>query len=316
MTALLDVRDLRVRVGAVEAVRGLSFRLAPASRTGLIGESGSGKTLTALAVMGLLPEGLSASGEVRFHGKDLLAMDERGLCRLRGDKLAMIFQEPLSALDPLMRVGDQVAEPLTQHRGLPRRRALAEARALLDRVRMPDAAEKLRAYPHQLSGGQRQRVMIAAALACGPELIIADEPTTALDVTVQAEILRLLDDVVTAGRAALLLITHDLAVVSEACRDVMVMYGGHVVEAGAVEHVFRRPRHPYTLGLLRAIPPIESDLPDRRLPAIPGSVPGLGAFPDGCPFRGRCPRASDRCRRMPELAPSDDGHLTACWHPV
>jgi peptide/nickel transport system ATP-binding protein len=295
-------------------VHGLGFTLPHGRRTGLIGESGSGKTVTALALMGLLPAGLTATGSVIYRSQDLLTLPESELCRLRGDRLAMIFQEPLSALNPLMRVGDQVAEPLRIHRGASREEARRRARELLERVQLPDVAEKMRAYPHQLSGGQRQRVMIAMAMACSPELLVADEPTTALDVTVQAQVLRLLDDLVDEEDATLLLITHDLPVVAEVCELVLVMYGGHIVEEGETGEVFEQPRHPYTAGLLDAIPPLDADLPDRHLKAIAGTVPALGEFPAGCPFRNRCPRADQLCREMPAL--SGGSHRVACWHPL
>jgi peptide/nickel transport system ATP-binding protein len=213
-----------------------------------------------------------------------------------------------------MRIGDQVAEPLRVHRGLSRREAAGEALRLLERVQIPDAAEKMRAYPHQLSGGQRQRAMIAMAMACSPDLLIADEPTTALDVTVQAQVLELLNRLVHEEGATLLLITHDLPVVAQICDEVMVMYGGRIVEVGETEAVFQQPRHPYTRGLLDAIPPLDRELPDRHLTVIPGSVPGLGEFPSGCPFRTRCPRADDACLVMPTM--TGDGHPVACWHPV
>ena len=312
--AALDVRDLQVRVGSVPAVHGVSFALSRGRRTGLIGESGSGKTLTALAIMGLLPDGLAASGVAMYRGEDLLTLPDGRLCELRGDRLAMVFQEPMTALNPVMRVGEQVAEPLRVHRGLSRAAALREAARLLERVQVPDAAEKLRAYPHQLSGGQRQRAMIAMAMACSPDLLIADEPTTALDVTVQAQVLALLGRLVDEEGATLLLITHDLPVVAQLCDRVLVMYGGRLVEVGDTSDVFDRPRHPYTLGLMDAIPPLDEDLPDRHLRAIPGSVPELGEFPSGCPFRTRCPRADAVCETMPPLA--GDGHAVACWHPV
>ncbi|HEX6547344.1 MAG TPA: ABC transporter ATP-binding protein [Candidatus Dormibacteraeota bacterium] len=315
MAEALRVEDLRVRVGGVEAVRGVSFELEAGSRTGLIGESGSGKTLTALALMGLLPEGLSATGGVLYAGRDLLALSDDELCELRGDRLAMVFQEPMTALNPVMRIGDQVAEPLTVHRGLRHRQALAAATELLDRVRIPDPAEKMRSYPHQLSGGQRQRAMIAMAMACSPDLLVADEPTTALDVTVQAQILRLLDELVDEHGATMLLITHDLPVVASTCDRVLVMYGGRIVETGSVGEVFDRPRHPYTQALLDAIPPLDREVEGRHLRAIPGAVPGLGQFPPGCPFRNRCPKADQRCAEMPPLAVVGD-HPTACWHPV
>ncbi|HKA51361.1 MAG TPA: ABC transporter ATP-binding protein, partial [Candidatus Dormibacteraeota bacterium] len=258
--------------------------------------------------------GLHATGAAMYDGDDLLTLPEDRLCKLRGDRLAMIFQEPMTALNPVMRMGHQVAEPLRIHRGLSRAEADREALRLLERVQIPDAAEKMRAYPHQLSGGQRQRAMIAMAIACSPDLLIADEPTTALDVTVQAQVLRLLDHLVEEEGATLLLITHDLPVVAQICDEVMVMYGGRIVEVGETEAVFSQPRHPYTRGLLDAIPPIDRDLPDRHLKAIAGSVPGLGDFPSGCPFRTRCPRADEACIEMPAMA--GNGHPVACWHPV
>jgi peptide/nickel transport system ATP-binding protein len=310
----LQVRDLRVRVGSVEVVHGVSFTLQPARRTGLIGESGSGKSVTALALMGLLPDGLAAEGSVMYGHRDLLELTEEQLCDLRGDRLAMVFQEPMTALNPVMRIGEQVSEPLRIHRGITRAEARRRSLDLLRRVHIPEAERNLRAYPHQLSGGQRQRVMIAAAMACSPDLLIADEPTTALDVTVQAQILELLNRLVDEERATLLLITHDLPVVAQVCERVMVMYGGHIVEEGAAAEVFERPRHPYTEGLLESIPPVDQDLPGPRLPAIAGTVPGLGEFPAGCPFRNRCPRADDRCQVMPPLA--GEPHPVACWHPV
>jgi peptide/nickel transport system ATP-binding protein len=311
----LVVDHLTVRVGGVAAVHELSFVLEAGWRTGLIGESGSGKTLTALAIMGLLPEGLSATGRVLYAGRDLLAMSERDLCQIRGDRLAMIFQEPMTALNPVMNIGDQVAEPLRLHRRMPAGQARAAAEQALKRVKLPDAAARMRAFPHQLSGGQRQRAMIAMATACSPEFLIADEPTTALDVTVQAQILELLVDLVAERGSSLLLITHDLPVVANVCQQVLVLYGGHIVEAGLVDDVFAAPRHPYTRALMDAIPPLDDDLPSRKLRAIPGAVPGLGEFPPGCPFRNRCPRADAACAEMPPLVGAQD-HRAACWHPL
>jgi peptide/nickel transport system ATP-binding protein len=313
-SAALSVEDLTVRVGGVKAVRGISFELAAGRRTGLIGESGSGKTLTALAIMGLLPDGLSATGRVTYQAHDLLSLPERDLCRLRGDRLAMVFQEPMTALNPVMRIGEQVAEPLRLHRSFGPREAGAAAVRMLEQVHVPDAAEKARAFPHQLSGGQRQRAMIAMAMACSPDILIADEPTTALDVTVQAQVLEILGELVAARGSTLLLITHDLPVVSNVCDDVLVLYGGHIVEAGSVADVFGAPRHPYTRALIDAIPPVDEELPTRKLRAIPGSVPGLGEAPTGCPFRNRCPRADEVCRAMPPLA--GDARRFACWHPL
>ncbi len=312
--SVLAVEDLRVSVGHIEVLHGLSFALEAGQRTGLIGESGSGKTLTALAIMGLLADGLWARGGVLYRGRNLLAMPERELCKVRGDRLAMVFQEPMTALNPVMRIGAQVAEPLQVHRGYARREAEAVALSALRRVHLADAEEKMHAYPHQLSGGQRQRAMIAMATACSPELLIADEPTTALDVTVQAQILDLLVERVEADGSSLLLITHDLPVVSNVCQRVLVLYGGHIVETGEVEKVFSHPRHPYTRALLDAIPPLDVDLPERKLNAIPGSVPGVGEFPEGCPFRNRCPRADETCAAMPPLA--GVAHTVACWHPL
>ena len=264
--------------------------------------------------MGLLPEGLSANGRVLYRGRDLLAMAERELCAVRGDRVAMIFQEPMTALNPVMKIGEQVSEPLRLHRGMGGRQARSAAVQALERVRLPDPVEKMHAYPHQLSGGQRQRAMIAMATACSPELVIADEPTTALDVTVQAQILELLVGLVEEGGSSLLLISHDLPVVANVCQRVLVMYGGHIVEEGSVDDVFGEPRHPYTRALLDAIPSLDEDLPSRKLRAIAGSVPGLGEFPPGCPFRNRCPRADDVCAVMPAIEGSF--HCAACWHPL
>jgi peptide/nickel transport system ATP-binding protein len=311
--SLLEVSNLTVSARGTELVHDTGFVLEPGRRVGLIGESGSGKSMTALAVMGLLPEGLSATGAVRYRGQELLGLRERELARLRGDRIAMIFQEPMTALNPVMRVGDQVAEVLRLHRGESARVALEHAVQLLSRVRLPDPAAKLRAYPHQLSGGQRQRVMIAIALACGPDLLIADEPTTALDVTVQAQILVLLHELVEEEGAALLLITHDLPVVASVCDEVMVMYAGRIVERGHAAAVLADPHHPYTRGLLDAIP-TQATQASRRLAAIPGSVPAPGHWPSGCVFRDRCPRATEECLQTPALV--GDEHAFACWHPL
>ncbi|MEU8318962.1 ABC transporter ATP-binding protein [Nonomuraea sp. NPDC048881] len=303
---MLTVEGLSVRAGAVGLVHDVSFAIGPGERVGLIGESGSGKSLTALSLMGLLPEGVTASGTARLGERDLLGVPEKRLKDLRGRELSMVFQEPMTALNPLMRVGAQVAEALTLH-GVPRAEAGRRALALLDRVRLPEPGQIARAYPHQLSGGQRQRVMLAIALANEPGLLVCDEPTTALDVTVQKQMLELIAEVA----PALLFITHDLAVVASVCERVIVMYGGRVVETGTVREVFTRPRHRYTEGLLAA-----SRLTPRgtRLPTIKGSVPPAGAFPEGCVFRNRCPHATPRCETPPAL--TGDGHAHACWHPA
>jgi peptide/nickel transport system ATP-binding protein len=314
---LLEVDDIRVSAGATTIVSGVSFALAPGERVGLIGESGSGKSLTALALMGLLPEELHSSGHVIFDGRDLMTLSDRELGALRGDRIAMVFQEPMTALNPLMRVGRQVTETFSLHRNLRRGDAGARARELLTRVELPDPESALRAYPHQLSGGQRQRVMLAMALACDPAVLICDEPTTALDVTVQARMLRLIDRLVDEEGSALLFITHDLAVVSGLCQRVLVMYGGRIVESGPTAEVFAAPRHPYTAGLLDASAATTDAgrLDERgRLPIIPGTVPAAGYFPSGCVFRTRCPRATEICETEPVL--EGDGRRAACWHPI
>ncbi|NRQ37617.1 ABC transporter ATP-binding protein [Nonomuraea sp. NN258] len=313
---MLSVERLSVRTGPVELVREVSFEIAAGERVGLIGESGSGKSLTALSIMGLLPEGVTAAGRARLGGRDLLGVPERELKGLRGRDVSMVFQEPMTALNPLMRVGAQVAEVMTLH-GTPRARARERGLGLLERVRLPRPAQLARAYPHQLSGGQRQRVMLAIALANEPGLLICDEPTTALDVTVQRQMLDLIAEVA----PALLFITHDLAVVASVCERVLVMYGGRIVESGPIRQVFTRPRHRYTQGLLAA-----SRLPPRgtRLPTITGSVPPAGGFPDGCVFRNRCPHATEICATEPALTgptPAEqprtgDAHAFACWHPA
>jgi len=311
---ILKIEDLTVRVGAIEVVHHLRFALQAGQRTGLIGESGSGKTLTALAIMGLLAEGLSATGRVLYRDRDLLAMSERELCQLRGDRLAMVFQEPMTALNPVMKIGAQVAEPLRLHRNMGAREAHAAALQALERVHVPAAAEKMLAYPHQLSGGQRQRAMIAMATACSPDLLIADEPTTALDVTVQAQILELIDGVATDFGTAVILITHDLGVVAGMTDRVVVMYAGKVVETAPTDELFANPRHPYTLGLLSSVPRLDEER-HSQLRTIEGSPPDLVKPPTGCPFMPRCAFARAICRTMPPLDPvaSNAAHLKACW---
>jgi peptide/nickel transport system ATP-binding protein len=313
---VLRVRDLAVSVGSTSALAGVSFDIPAGRRVGLIGESGSGKTLTALSVMGLLAEGLTAAGSIVHNGQELLQLTEEELCEVRGDRITMVFQEPMTALNPVMRIGEQVAEVLRIHRRVTRSEANRRALALLKQVRLPDAESRMKAYPHQLSGGQRQRVVIALALACDPALIIADEPTTALDVTVQAQILVLLRDLVADNNSSLLLITHDLAVVANVCEDVLVMYGGRIVESGPTTEVFDRPHHPYTAGLLAAVPEIEPGADRRsRLTTIAGSVPGLGQFPSGCVFRNRCDRATEACTVEPTLVKvAATGRQVACFH--
>jgi peptide/nickel transport system ATP-binding protein len=290
----------------------VGFELQRGDTVGLIGESGCGKSITALALMGLLPEGAAVSGSIRFDGQELTTLDDDAMCRLRGRRIGMIFQEPMTALNPLHSIGRQIAEPLRLHKRLDGRSARAEALRLLQRVQLPQADKRLDAYPHQLSGGQRQRVGIAIALACGPDLLIADEPTTALDVTIQREVLDLIGELVAEDGMGLLLISHDLGVMAETVRQLLVMYGGTVVESGATADVFRRLAHPYTRGLFAARPRLGLAR-GTRLATIPGRVPELADLPAGCPFAERCALVVDDCRReLPPAAPVAPGHAARC----
>lgn len=292
----LDI-TLQTRRGRALAVRDVSFSLERGATLGLIGESGCGKSLTALALMGLLPAHAQASGSIVLDGQDLLALPEKQLCALRGNRLAMVFQEPMTTLNPVHGIGRQVAEPLRLHQGLGRRAARERAIELLERVGIAQAAQRFGDYPHQFSGGQRQRITIAMALACGPDLLIADEPTTALDVTVQRHILELMQALVAEHAMALVLISHDLGVIAQNAEQLLVMYGGTVVESGMTETVFARRSHPYTRGLFSARPQLESAQVAVRqpLPTIAGSVPELVDLPAGCPFAGRCAYTQDDC---------------------
>ena len=304
-TPLLDVQNLGLRLrthaGPVDAVRGVSFTLQRGETLGLVGESGCGKSLTAMALMGLHPEGASVSGSLRFQGEEMMGQGESRWCALRGDRIGMVFQEPMSALNPVHTIGRQVAEPLRLHRKLSAAAARREAVALLDRVGIADAARRFDAWPHQFSGGQRQRITIAMALACGPDLLIADEPTTALDVTIAGQILQLIRDLVRERGMGLILISHDLGVIAQNVNRMMVMYGGMVVEGGPTRDVFTRRAHPYTQGLFGSRPqlgPQERTASGARprLAAIPGNVPELRHLPDGCPFADRCAVALASCR--------------------
>ena len=306
---MLQIADLRVLLptprGQAAALRGIHFDVARGEAVGLIGESGCGKSMTALALMGLLPTGAEVTGSIRLDGQELVGLDDAAMCVLRGDRIGRVFQEPMTALNPLHAVGHQVAEPLRLHRGMGRTQARAEALRLLDRVQLPQAAQRLDAYPHQLSGGQRQRVTIAMALACGPDLLIADEPTTALDVTIQGEILDLIHELVRDSDMALLMISHDLGVMARMVTRLLVMYGGSVVESGPTAEVFAHLAHPYTRGLYGARPRLGAPRVNgrkARLATIPGRVPELVDMPAGCPFADRCEWMIDACRAGPPAA--------------
>jgi peptide/nickel transport system ATP-binding protein len=314
--ALLEVDRLMVALdtarGPAEAVREVSFTLDRGETLGLVGESGSGKSMTALAVLGLLPDGARTEGRVLLDGQDLLKLDEKALCGVRGDRIGVVFQEPMTALNPLHTIGRQIAETLILHRGTSVGEARREATRLLDRVGIPDPVRRVDAYPHQLSGGQRQRVTIAIALACGPDLLIADEPTTALDVTIQRQILDLIADLVEERGMALLMISHDLGVIAENVERMLVMYGGSIVESGATEAVFARPSHPYTRGLFGARPKLGGGR-GVKLTTIRGTVPELVDMPKGCPFAGRCPLTIDACNAaLPDVMDLAGGHGARC----
>ncbi|AKH86981.1 methionine ABC transporter ATP-binding protein [Streptomyces sp. CNQ-509] len=315
MTALLDVRDLhvefRTREGVAKAVNGVSYSVAPGETLAVLGESGSGKSVTAQAVMGILdsPPGFVTGGQVLFQGEDLLKLGREARRKVRGERMAMIFQDALSSLNPVLTVGFQLGEMFRVHRGASRAEAKARSIELMERVRIPAARERVNDYPHQFSGGMRQRIMIAMALALGPELIIADEPTTALDVTVQAQVMDLLAELREETGMGLILITHDLGVVADVADKIAVMYAGRIMETAPVHDLYKAPAHPYTRGLLDSIPRL--DQKGRELSAIRGTPPSLLAIPPGCPFHPRCPRAQDVCvtDRPPLYEVTDDaGH--------
>ena len=313
---LIEVEDLGVRLntsrGPAEAVRGVSFALKRGETLGLVGESGCGKSVTALALMGLLPESAVISGSIRLDGSELVGLSDANYCKLRGNRIGMIFQEPMTALNPMHTIGRQVAEPLRLHTNRSAAQARKEAIALLDRVGLPDAAKRVDAYPHQFSGGQRQRVTIAMALACQPDVLIADEPTTALDVTIQGQILDLIADLVAERGMSMILISHDLGVIAENVQRMMVMYGGTVVESGATNAVFTRMGHPYTQGLFRARPRLGARK-GTRLKTIAGTMPELADLPSGCTFADRCAIVEDRCRvALPAAVDVGAGHGVRC----
>ena len=324
--ALLDVKDLKThfftREGVVRAVDGLSFSLEPGQALGIVGESGSGKSVTALSIMGLIPRPPAriVEGSVEYGGRDLTKLSDRALEDVRGKEIAMIFQDPMTSLNPTLKIKTQITEVLDRHFGYSKDEAKRKAIELLEEVQIPNAAERLEDYPHRFSGGMRQRVMIAIALACNPKVLIADEPTTALDVTVQAEILDLLEDLRRDHEMGLILITHDMGVVAEVADDVAVMYAGQIVEQAPTLELFDHPEHPYTEALLGALPQLEGeDVRRGRLISIPGRPPDLLAPPEGCRFAPRCPHADlgDGCAEtLPELRRIRPGHLVRSRHPA
>jgi len=321
---LLSVCELKTYFftdrGISRAVDGVSFSISRGHTLGLVGESGCGKTVTALSILRLVPHppGRIVSGSILFKGHNLVGLCEKEMEKIRGEQISMIFQEPMTSLNPVFTIGNQVAEVFQIHRGLSRRAAWRNAVEMLERVKIPEPAKRAREYPHQMSGGMRQRVMIAIALACEPDLLIADEPTTALDVTVQAQILNLMEELKKQYDSAILLITHNLGVIAEIADEVAVMYAGMIVEYAPVEILFGHPFHPYTRGLLLSIPELEEIRRGKRLVPIEGNVPEPTHHPPGCRFHPRCPKATSECRAaVPQLVPADSGakHLCRCIHP-
>ncbi|HEX6490052.1 MAG TPA: ABC transporter ATP-binding protein [Gaiellaceae bacterium] len=319
---LLEVEDLKVSFrtedGIVHAVDGVSFTVAEGEVVGIVGESGSGKSVTMLSVMRLITDpNVSYEGEIRYKGRSLMALSREAMREVRGEEIAMIFQDPMTSLNPVYKIGWQIEEQLREHTKVSKGEARRRSVELLRQVGIPNAAERIDDYPHQFSGGMRQRVMIALALSCNPDLLIADEPTTALDVTIQAQILELIKNLKTEFRSAVVLITHDLGVVADIADRILVMYAGRIVEEGDKEQIFYDPQHPYTWGLLGSIARLDRPKP-RRLTAIAGQPPSLINRPRGCNFRPRCPQAFERCRREePQLTQKvGDGHLDACHLPV
>ncbi|HIF9344648.1 TPA: ABC transporter ATP-binding protein [Photobacterium damselae] len=314
--SLLDVKDLRVEFttqdGIVTAVNDLNFSLNQGETLGIVGESGSGKSQTVFAIMGLLAKNGKISGRAEFEGRNILNLPERELNKIRAEQIAMIFQDPMTSLNPYMKVSDQLMEVLMLHKGMSKQQAFEESVRMLDAVKIPEARNRITMYPHEFSGGMRQRVMIAMALLCRPKLLIADEPTTALDVTVQAQIMELLNDLKQDFNTSIIMITHDLGVVAGSCDKVLVMYAGRTMEYGKINEIFYQPGHPYTEGLLKAIPRLDTE--GEMLPTIPGNPPNLLNLPVGCPYQERCHRVFARCHQeAPILTPFADGRLRACF---
>ena len=326
MSSLLEVSDLGTwfytRQGIVKAVDGVDFEVAAGETLAIVGESGCGKSMTALSLMRLIPDppGRIVSGSIKLAGRDLLKISEEEMRDVRGNEISMIFQEPMTSLNPVMTIGKQISEALILHRDMDRKQAMKRAIEMLELVRIPEPAQRAKEYPHQLSGGMRQRAMIAMALACNPKVLIADEPTTALDVTIQAQILELIVELQREFSAAVLLITHDLGVVAETAHRVIVMYAGRKVEEATVGELFAKPLHPYTVGLMNSIPRLDlmrgqTDRSNERLQEIPGIVPPLFDLPPGCAFAPRCSRADEKCRsERPAYEEKQPGHWAACWH--
>ena len=313
---LLDVQDLRVefstRDGMVTAVNDLTFSLRQGETLGIVGESGSGKSQTVFALMGLLAKNGKISGSAKFEGREILNLPERELNKVRAEQIAMIFQDPMTSLNPYMKVSDQLMEVLMLHKGMSKAQAFEESVRMLDAVKIPEARNRITMYPHEFSGGMRQRVMIAMALLCRPKLLIADEPTTALDVTVQAQIMDLLNELKKEFNTAIIMITHDLGVVAGSCDKVLVMYAGRTMEYADVDDIFYNPSHPYSEGLLKAIPRLDTE--GEILPTIPGNPPNLLRLPPGCPYQERCHRVTDRCKReAPSLLTFADNRQRACF---
>lgn len=314
--SLLEIKDLRVEFttpdGNVTAVNDLNFSLEQGQTLGIVGESGSGKSQTVFAIMGLLAKNGIISGSAKFQGREILNLSEKELNKIRAEQIAMIFQDPMTSLNPYMRVSEQLMEVLILHKGMSRSQAFEESVRMMDAVKIPEARQRITMYPHEFSGGMRQRVMIAMALLCRPKLLIADEPTTALDVTVQAQIMELLNDLKSDFNTSIIMITHDLGVVAGSCDKVLVMYAGRTMEYGDINDIFYRPSHPYTEGLLRAIPRLDTEGED--LPTILGNPPNLLRLPVGCPYQERCHRVLSRCKQeSPLLTPFAQDRLRACF---
>ena len=320
MSPILEINNIKTHfftdAGVVHAVDGVSLSIAPQETLGLVGESGSGKSVTAMSVMRLIPQppGRIVSGSIMFDGRDLCQMTENELCGIRGKDISMVFQEPMTSLNPVFTIGEQVAEPMRLHLGYNRKQALERSIELLKQVGISAAERVVRQYPHQLSGGMRQRVMIAMALGCHPKLLIADEPTTALDVTIQAQILELIKQLKAELGMAMLLITHDLGIVANVASRVAIMYAGKIVESAETGELFSHPLHPYTQGLLASIPDLTDSCPHKRLQAIPGTVPNLLSPPPGCRFQPRCDKAMEKCNQEPQLIETHGGHFVSCWN--